>query len=111
MWDLITEGVGVAEGEIPGNDWWTGVEWPLGGEGVTWAGPADRGGPLMTEEEVGEGEAATVFCEGTRPGNTGVMGVVGGAWDDGGLGGCGVDGVGGLEPWEEGVGVPGLLFC
>lgn len=54
VWALMTEGVGVV--------------WPLG----VW-GPA-----LITEGEgAGDGEGALGLWEGTMPGKTGVMGVVG----------------------------------
>lgn len=96
---MMTDGVGVTEGGrvIPENCWGTGVEWPLG----VWVMAAEvMGGPLMTD------------AEGTRPGKTGVMGVVGGGWADAGWEGTGVDGVEGLEPWGDMVGVAEeVWFC
>lgn len=71
------------EGENAPGWWGPGVPhgvaegvWALMTEGVVegrWGEP-----PLMTEGEgAGEGEGARGFWEGTLPGNTGVMGVVG----------------------------------
>lgn len=73
----MTEGVFLPEGGMPGNGEGTGVVWPLELE-ATWGEPAGTGGPLMTEGEgAGVGEGVTGFWDGTMPGKTGVIGVVG----------------------------------
>ena len=94
VWDLMTVPEGGADGGIP--------EYEVGGCGVEcppgrWG---DIGGPLMTEGE-GVGDWDTGFWEGTMPGKTGVMGVVGP--------GVVELGVEGLELWGEMVAVVGTL--
>lgn len=45
---------------------------------LTWGELAGAGGPLMTEGEgAGAGDGVKGFWDGTMPGNTGVIGVVG----------------------------------
>lgn len=73
----MTEGVFLPEGGMPENGEETLVVWPLELE-ATWGEPAGAGGPLMTEGEgEGEGEGVKGFWDGTMPGKTGVIGVVG----------------------------------
>lgn len=73
----MTEGVFRPEGGMPANGEGTGVVWPLEFEAI-WGEPAGTGGPLITEGEgAGVGEGVTGFWDGTMPGKTGVIGVVG----------------------------------
>lgn len=71
---LITEGVFLPEEGITGNGEEIGV-WPPELEAM-WGELAGPGGPLMTEDE-GAGDGVRGFWDGTMPGNTGVIGVVG----------------------------------
>lgn len=101
-WDLMTLPAGpTADGDMPGYEPEPGG-CPLGLEG-RWGDMGFVGGALMTEGEgagAGVGDWATGFWEGTMPGKTGVMGVVGAGvvegWEDTGVEGaehvCGVMG-------------------
>lgn len=100
-------GMGVPQG-VPDGVWalmtdeGVGVTWPVG----VW-GPA-----LITDGDgAGDGEGALRLWDGTMPGKTGVMGVVGAGWAGEAWFGTGVDGV---DPWGMRRGpllIPGVVFC